>query len=506
MITAPNTELVRVAQGALSGSEIDGLYVFKGVPYAAPPIGELRWNPPQPAKAWDGVRPATEFQERCIQNQDLGIFSAAGGKEDCLYLNIYAPKEAVRQNDHLPVLVWIHGGSFWVGSGNDYDASRLAKQGNAVVVTVNYRLGLLGFFAHPALVEEGKPVGNYGIMDQQAALAWIKQNISAFGGDPDNVTIFGESSGGACVFTHALAPGSAGLFHHGIAMSGAALVLRYPAFGAPKPFSVAQELGLQFTQALGCEANEAEFLRSLPVETILQNQFPYLHNQPMIDGVTLIDHPADLMRSASLNCSSIINGVTRNEGTFFAALAEAATGIPMTESGYREAIEGFYGPEIAPLVIQEYPTSAYSTPSETYAAAVTASLFASTANLVNKLLAGRINIYAYEFADENAPSYVGDVSFSMGASHTFELPYLFPGFNGAGLHSVRLDTAQEDLSRYMTTYWTGIGRQKEVRWDWPLYNPDADNVLVLAPPRPILSEVSFRVRHKCAFWDRTGLY
>ena len=214
---AADLQQVTVEQGRLQGKAEGGLTVFKGVPFAQPPVGDLRWAPPQPAEKWSGVRPALEYAPSPVQAGE----PAAGKSEDSLYLNVWTPAQA--DTDKLPVLVWIYGGGFSFGSSADplTDGTRLANKG-VVLVSIAYRVGQLGFLAHPELSAESpaKVSGNYGLLDQIAALTWIKNNIAAFGGDPDRVTIFGESAGGISVSMLAASPLAKGLFHGAISQSG----------------------------------------------------------------------------------------------------------------------------------------------------------------------------------------------------------------------------------------------------------------------------------------------
>src|SRR5882757_2144866 len=226
VVTAP---IAKVSQGEVQGAAADGVAVFKGLPFAAPPVGDLRWREPQHPANWPGVRPATASSATCVQ------------AEDCLYLNIYQPADA-KKGAHLPVMVWIHGGAFIFGSGSQYDGTQFAKQG-IVVVTVNYRLGRAGWFAHPALTAENPRglLGNSGLMDQIAALEWVRDNIKAFGGDPKNVTIFGESAGAISINYLMLAPQAKGLFAKAISESG---------FGrlAARPLSSVEHNGVTFAE------------------------------------------------------------------------------------------------------------------------------------------------------------------------------------------------------------------------------------------------------------------
>jgi para-nitrobenzyl esterase len=253
-----NGPTIGVEQGKVQGYIADGVAIFKGLPFAAPPLGDLRWQVPKPAAKWSGVRPGNVFSSTCAQG------------EDCLYLNIYEPADA-KKGAKLPVMVWIHGGAFIFGAGSVYDGSQFAKQG-VIVVTVNYRLGRAGWFAHPALTAENPkgPLGNYGLMDQIAALEWVKANIKEFGGDTKNVTIFGESAGAISVNYLMLAPQAKGLFSKALSESG---------FGrlAARPISQVEQSGLEFAEKQGVhgsDATAAAALRALPWVTLTGSVAP----------------------------------------------------------------------------------------------------------------------------------------------------------------------------------------------------------------------------------------
>jgi para-nitrobenzyl esterase len=270
---APNGPLVKTRQGELRGTVADGVAVYKGLPFAAPPVGDLRWRAPRPAAKWSGVRTATAFSSTCAQ------------AEDCLYLNLYVPADA-KANSKLPVMVWIHGGAFVFGSGSAYDGTHFAQQG-VIVVTVNYRLGRAGWFAHPALTAEdskGKSIlGNYGLMDQIAALEWVRDNIKAFGGDTKNVTIFGESAGAISVNYLMLAKQAQGLYVRALAESG---------FGRidAKPISAVAESNVAWAEKAGVKGTDAaaaKALRAIPwSEMVAANPSIGASNQilPMNDG------------------------------------------------------------------------------------------------------------------------------------------------------------------------------------------------------------------------------
>ena len=497
---------IATASGPVSGTIRGDIESWLGIPYAAPPVGALRWQPPQPVKPWTTPLKANTLSSRCAQNADLGVFASAGGTEDCLYLNVYCSRAARAGGAKLPVFVWIHGGSLWVGQGGDYDAAKLASRGKAIVVTFNYRLGTFGYFAHPEIDREGHNFANYGQMDQQAALDWVERNIAQFGGDPGNVTIAGESSGGNSVMLHVASPLSAGKFQHGIAMSGGAVVLKHPAFGSPRPLAEAEEVGVAFARAVGCETDSAACLRALPTKRILDAQTPHLINQVILDGTVLPMHPADAFRTGRINRVTLVNGNTRDEGRFFVGLPENATGKAMTAADYPRALESYYGRELAPSVMREYPLDRYDSPGEAYAAANTDSLFACPGREINRLLTGKIPVYAYEFGDGTAPSYLGPTTFPMLAAHTYELPYLFPGFRGGDGVPVRLNPLQERLSDQMVDYFANVAALQTREAEWPRYDPRRDNVMNFALPEAGVVSGRFAEFHRCGFWDRSGIY
>ncbi|MGN6176819.1 MAG: carboxylesterase/lipase family protein, partial [Streptosporangiaceae bacterium] len=248
--------VVSTGDGAVRGTTVGTVGEFLGIPYAAPPIGNLRWRPPAAAASWHGVRDATQFGPSCPQALTGNPLLPPGPiSEDCLYLNVYAP--AVNSDDQggRPVLVWIHGGGLVQDGARDYDGSELAADG-VVVVTINYRLGALGFLAHPALASRpGGAAGNYGLMDQQAALRWVQRNIARFGGDPDNVTIAGQSAGGLSVLAQMVSPGARGLFQRAIVESGTFALNQ-------RPLATAETAGETFATAVGCPDQSAACLRN----------------------------------------------------------------------------------------------------------------------------------------------------------------------------------------------------------------------------------------------------
>ena len=284
--------IVRIDGGLVRGADAAGVNSFLGLPYAAPPTGNLRWRPPQPAAGWSGVRDATTFGPSCPQAPSP--FAPPGQfSEDCLYLNVYTP--AARSSfGGRPVLVWIHGGGLEQDGARDYDGTKLAADG-VVVVTINYRLGALGFLAHPALASHGA-AGNYGLMDQQAALRWVQRNIARFGGDPGNVTIAGQSAGGLSVLAQMVSPGARGLFQRAIVQSGTFALNQ-------RPLAVAEAAGQTFATAVGCADQSAACLRSAPVSALVANFGVEIPG--VVDGAVLTQPIGTAVSDASFACPAL---------------------------------------------------------------------------------------------------------------------------------------------------------------------------------------------------------
>ena len=290
-------------------------------------------------------------------------------------------------------------------------------------------------------------------------------------------------------------------------MSGSSLIIKSPNFGAPRPLDVAQKVGSAFADAAGCGDQSADCLRKLTVGQILATQSPYLINQTIIDGNFMPVHPAEALKSGRFNKVTLINGSTRDEGRFFVGFPENETGVPMTAESYPATLEIFFGADLAARVREEYPVGNYDSPSEAYAAAATDYLFSCPALMVNRWASQATPVYAYEFADRTAPSYLKPTTFPLGAAHTYELPYLFLGFHGgtAGL-PVALNPLQEKLSDEMVRYWTTASEASQWR-DWPRYIPEQQNVLRLMLLQPqVLRSGRFADEHHCRFWDQSGIY
>jgi para-nitrobenzyl esterase len=486
--------VVATADGAVGGETIGTTDEFLGIPYAAPPVGPLRWRPPQPAAPWPGVRGATQFAPHCPQPPSP--FGVAAASEDCLYLNVFAPARS--SGRRLPVMVWVHGGSLLVGESDDYNPAGLVRRG-VIVVTVNYRLGALGFLAHPALASQpGGASGNYGLMDQQAALRWVQRNIGRFGGNPRNVTLFGESAGGLSVLAQLASTGARGLFSRAIAESGS-----YDLTQAP--LATAETAGQAFATKVGCASQTAACLRSLPVATIVDNE-DFSGYTPDIDGSVLTQSIGTALASGQFNRVPVINGTNHDEWRLFVALSQLPPedGPPVTAANYQAMIASTLGvPDTAAAVIAaQYPLSAYSSPSVALGAVGTDAIFACHALTADQSLSKYVPTYAYEFNDENAPEVsLPPLGFPYGAAHAAEIQYLFSLSNVA--YPGVLSPPQQQLAAAMKQYWTNFAKQgfpsSATEPPWPGFASTSQRMLSLIPPQPQL-ETNFAAEHHCAFW------
>ncbi len=495
--------LVTTTSGPVQGVAAGKMVKFLGIPYAAPPTGDLRWRPPAEAKHWDVVRPADKFGSRCPQTAAVGEFSAPSAAEDCLFLNVFVPTSAETKH---PVMVWIPGGGFFAGGSDDYDPTALVTAGDVVFVSLNYRVGLLGFFSQPAIDAEGHAIGNYGLLDQQSALRWVRDNIAAFGGDPSNVTIFGESAGAISVYGHLASPESKDLFHKAIIESGFTDYAEGP-LASPRsvitPLAEANRLGSKFAAATGCSDGTAACLRRLPVETIINQQFPFISG--LIIGGAAVQKPLDpMLREGTFNRVPIINGTNHDEWRWPAARAELRSGKPITVDRYAGELTNFFG-EAAPKVANEYPASRFNSPTEALAAAETDAYFSCGALRNDQWMAHYVPVFGYEFNDSHAPMYMPTASFPYGAAHTIELQFIFPGFHGGRGTAHPLSAAESALSMTMVRYWSNFATSGDPNGPgvptWPKLMPESDAILSLNVPTPSPLGSSFVADHKCPFWS-----
>jgi para-nitrobenzyl esterase len=488
---AVNRTLVHTASGAVRGAFADDHLLFAGIPYAAPPVGPLRWRPPQPPTPWQGVRDASKFGLRCMQDTTHDPDFGRPVSEDCLTLNVWAPNSSA--GEPLPVMVWIHGGGFINGSGDIYDSRWLAARGDIIVVTLNYRLGALGFLAHPALGANDD--GNYGFADQQAALRWVRDNIANFGGDPNKVTIAGESAGAMSVCDHLVAPGSAGLFRAAIIGSGPC--------EAQVDRASAERVSLAYAAAAGCAdpATAADCLRALPAAKLIQPLSYYHLGGDWLTGPIsgTASFPVDAMTAIAAGNAArvpVLIGTNHDEYTLFAAIEFLRHGgMP----DYPQALADSFGAESS-QVAQEYPVSRYGNSALAYAAVVTDGFFACSANQMELGLMRAARVYGYEFNDRDAPAPepLRTVPFAVGAGHSLELRYLFD-IRGAP----PLNAAQQELSDRMIGYWSGFVRtgvpHASGAPDWPPFDGTHGPWMSLQTP-DARTFTNFADDHQCAFW------
>lgn len=489
-------DVVTVDSGQLKGAIVGDLVVFKGVPYAAPPVGDLRWRAPQPVKPWTGVRAADKYGCDCMQA--TFPYDAAPPKEprseDCLLLNVWAPAKG---SGKLPVLVWIHGGGFVNGAASPdvYDGSQLAKQG-VVVVSMNYRLGRFGFFAHPALTKEtpNGPLGNYAILDQIAALAWIKKNIAAFGGDPSSVTIWGESAGGGSVNTLMVSPLAKGLFHRAIVDSGGGrpggffgmpAIRGTSASGRPS----AEAVGVAFAESAGVKGDDAkalEALRALPADRIvnglqmgdMQQQF---FSGPMIDGVVIPDDPGAIFAKGGQAKVPYMVGANSFEFGMIPGGEQIANGILTRFAASRDAIVAAYDPKKT------------GDRKELNAHLLSDVTFVEPARFTaRRMTAIGQPVYLYRF------SYVAEHqrAFLPGAPHASELPYVFDTLKVA--YGDKVTDADRAAASAASRYWVNFARTGDPNGGglpkWPVYSPKEDVLMDLAVEGPIAKPDPIKAR------------
>jgi para-nitrobenzyl esterase len=483
--------VVGTANGPVRGLANGAVDEFLGIPYAAPPVGALRWRPPQPAASWSGVRDATQFGSGCPQ--PASPFGQASMSENCLFLNVFTPSHR-QAGSHNPVMVWIHGGALVTGESNDYDPTKLVEDG-VTVVTINYRLGALGFLAHPALADADGQSGDYGLMDQQAALRWVQRNIASFGGDPRNVTIFGESAGGLSTLSQVASPQARGLFAKAIVESGSYNLTQ-------ASLSSAEAAGEAFATAAGCSSQTAACLRSLPVSTILTNENTAGYT-PNINSEVLPETLETAFATGNFNRVPIINGTNHDEWRLFVALSELE-GNPVTASNYQSMISSTLGvpSAVAAIIAAKYPLSSYPSPSIALGAVGTDAIFACPALAIDQSVSRFVPTFAYEFNDENAPEdFLPPVSFPYGAAHASEIQYLM-GLPNAAFPGT-LSAQQQQLARTMKAYWTNFAKRGFPSSPgtpfWPLFSSLTQNIQSLVPPTP-QTETDFASSHNCAFW------
>jgi para-nitrobenzyl esterase len=511
-VQTPTPEL-RIDSGTIRGlvlGDKKDVHVYKGIPFAAPPVGELRWKPPQPVVPWKGVRDCFEFGAACPQKVSALFASIpemalhAPTSEDCLFLNVWTPSG--RKSEKLPVLYWIHGGGFVMGAASQplYDGEELARLG-CVVVSINYRLGLFGFLAHPALSQESgdKVSGNYGQLDQIEGLRWVKRNIALFGGDPEHVAIFGESAGAMSVVCLMVAPQAKGLFHGAVVQSAAGMNLAKLRQTDPGQES-AEQVGQRLIAAAGItRAADSRQLRRLDPGKLVQaaptEASPgapvrlrplTLRLGPIVDGHVIPDSPNAVFAAGRAHAVPVIVGNTRDE----MAILLLASKMPADEAAYSKLLKHEFG-ELAELVAKAYPARDAREVRSAIIQLTTDLSFVDETRIIARAQANAgPNTYRYQFSRGTKRGFLQ----SLGAHHGAELAYLFQR------PSPRDDEETMRISRAMGHYWINFARAGDPNGkdlpSWPSYRPGteeivdfADKVNVLKGPRNEQLDVIERV-------------
>lgn len=492
LVLAQESPIVKVAQGELKGSIKDGLQVFLGVPFAAPPVGDLRWKAPQAPSNWTGIKNADKFAPGPMQ----GGTPPSGKSEDCLYLNIWSPAKTAKEK--VPVLVWIYGGGFGAGATSEtvYNGEQLAKKG-VVLVSIAYRVGLLGFLAHPELSAENPKhaSGNYGLMDMIAGLEWVKKNIDKFGGDPNRVTIFGESAGGIAVSMLCASPKAKGLFHGAISQSGGSFgpsrVTTYPGENM-KLLKDAEESGAAYVKQAG-------FTSIADLRKVEADKLPGGRGWPIVDGFVIPDDQHILYQQKKYNDVPILVGYNSDEGASFSP--------PKTPQDYVSGVQKRYG-KFADDLIKAYPVGKETVPKTARDLARDAAFGWQTwawATLQAKT--GKSKVYYYYF--DQHPDYAADSpKFGAGSPHGQEVAYVFEN-----LDKNKPDLTPSDfaISDAMGTYWTNFAKNLHPNSkgvpNWPNFTNKKPQVMYFQQKPfvgPVPSEKALLVLDKYFEWRRTA--
>ena len=454
---------VTIDSGKLAGNERDGMMSFLGIPYAAPPTGDLRWRAPQPAKAWQGTRQATEFGPVCRQTAEWVKMPQS---EDCLTLNVWAPPR--KKGKSYPVLIWIHGGGLTSGYGSEWgpEAGKSIVQRGVILVSINYRLGIFGFLSHPELSAESPDhaSGNEGFRDQIAALQWVRRNIAAFGGDRDQVTIAGESAGGSSVVALTLSPLARGLFRRGIAESGVV--------GAFPPKAMAEKSATDLGQRF--KAPHIESLRKLSAEDLLKEKWQAI---PDLDGAVFTEQPQQSFAAGHQNSVALLLGWNADEGDDLAADAFGAKEIgPVL---YESQLHKMFGPQIPPVVLAQYPGRTDAQATESARRLITDMIglgHFSWATMQQKTRTQPVYLYFYVHSPAEPPA-DRPCTYGCKAGHTAEIRFAY----GHLWREQRAWTADDlAMQQRMLAYWTNFAKTGDPNGEslpkWPRFDGTSDTV------------------------------
>jgi para-nitrobenzyl esterase len=498
---------VHLADGDVQGDLVAGARRYLKIPYAKPPIADLRWRAPQKPTPWTGVRHEPALALACAQNKSSG--SQASLNEDCLYLNVWQPATPPIA---APVMVWIHGGGNFAGGTDDkvpgseqfwFDGHVFAERHGIVVVTLNYRLGPLGFFPHPDLAAERSNVGNQGLLDQNMALQWVHANIAAFGGDPGNVTIFGESAGSSDVCYHVASPRSQGLIHRAVSESGGCTA---SALGSETTATQAAATVQTFAKIIGCESTTGQLacLRQQPIENVMRsamqpdptgaNSGTTISFSVVVDGEGgfLPRSARAIFDAGELNHVPYILGSNTDEGTIFLL----GTMGPTTDQEYLTQLEARFGATLAPQLATLYPPAAFGGDARKALARVIgdSGLVCGTHDSARRAAKAGLHVFMYNF---NVPWAVSPTG-ALGAAHASEISHVF----GTPFMA---DASSQRVSDAMNAYWarfalTGDPNSSDAPASWPAFQPDAadhDQRLQLDADWRVVDD--FR-KTECAWW------
>lgn len=503
---AASSDVVLTARGPVRGQASSGGRAFRGIPYVKPPTGALRWRAPvEESACFPATFDATQFGAQCPQlEQGQGQpFDAGGpiiGSEDCLTLNVFTPSGAT-PDAGLPVMFFIHGGGNTGGSASEligagqvrlYDGTTLAQRGNVVVVTAQYRLGVLGFLSMAELDEPGGNVsGNFGLLDQQAALRWVRRNIAAFGGDPARVMLFGESAGAIDTCTHLAMPGSAGLFHRALMQSGSCV--------SALPTAARRMEAATWFPGTGCvgQAEVAACLRALtpeqlirayPVQVMVGARRGVVSWGPTVDGVVLPQVPAEAMRAGNHHKVPLIVGSNTEETSL-------VTPPITTEAEYRAAVVQLVGPVVADQVLQRYPVATYGSPRRALTQVTTDAFFTCQARIATRAAAhGQpgVPVRRYVYARALQPT--------RGAFHGIELAYVFQKFGELSVMPMADLAVEASMLRLWTTFAATGNPNGAGTIDWPLLSSQEQSLII----DPVLSTQAGYRGAECDFFDSLG--
>ena len=481
--------VAQTASGRVRGTATPTYESFLGLPYAAPPVRDLRFAPPAAPPSWTGTRAADRQSPACLQFEPTGVREEQAASEDCLYLDLYRPHQRKR-GEKLPVLVWFHGGGNTQGTGVIYGGGTPAAKTGTIVVSINYRLGALGFLAHPAL-SAATPggSGNYGLMDQLASLRWVRENAANFGGDPSNVTIYGQSAGGGGVCNLLAVPSAKGLFHKAIVQSSACL--------NPRPtLAAGEQTGVRFAESVGCTepSTVVGCLRKAWPGRLIANQANY-QGGPKVGGAFFPRSPADAIADGSWNAVPLMTGSTRSENRL---LSTALAGI--TAQGYVDRVTATYG-DRAPRVLELYPLSRFSSPYDAITQVQTDAGTACRTELTARATTTRVPTYRYEFDDPTSPTLYGFrvPGEDMSNGHSAELAYLFDFTLGER----PLTAEQQRLADQMMRYWGAFAHNGDPNHRgapaWPVYGA-GQKVMQLRTGGASAVVTTLATDHNCGFW------